>query len=135
MPRIKISISISLCLDKKLTVDCKLNSFFELFSVITIYIYLYPRAESNCYLKFRKLLFYPLNYEGNKNLFYYNFLFTSNSSYPSIMSPTFMSLKFSIFRPHSCPTTTSLTSSLKRFSEASFPVYTTIPSLITRTLV
>ena len=25
---------------------------------------LYPRAESNCYLKFRKFLFYPLNYEG-----------------------------------------------------------------------
>ena len=24
----------------------------------------YPRQESNLYLKFRKLLFYPLNYEG-----------------------------------------------------------------------
>ena len=24
----------------------------------------YPRAESNCYLKFRKLSFYPLNYRG-----------------------------------------------------------------------
>ncbi len=26
--------------------------------------YKYPRQESNLYLKFRKLLFYPLNYEG-----------------------------------------------------------------------
>ena len=26
---------------------------------------LYPRAESNCYLMFRKHLFYPLNYRGN----------------------------------------------------------------------
>ena len=26
--------------------------------------YMYPGAESNCYLKFRKLLFYPLNYQG-----------------------------------------------------------------------
>ena len=25
----------------------------------------YPGAESNCYLKFRKLLFYPLNYRGD----------------------------------------------------------------------
>ena len=25
---------------------------------------MYPGAESNCYLKFRKLLFYPLNYQG-----------------------------------------------------------------------
>ncbi len=25
---------------------------------------MYPRAESNCYQKFRKLLFYPLNYKG-----------------------------------------------------------------------
>ena len=25
---------------------------------------LYPRGESNPYLKFRKLLFYPLNYKG-----------------------------------------------------------------------
>ena len=25
---------------------------------------LYPRAESNCHLKFRKLPFYPLNYKG-----------------------------------------------------------------------
>ena len=24
----------------------------------------YPRAESNCHLKFRKLPFYPLNYKG-----------------------------------------------------------------------
>ena len=29
---------------------------------------LYPRGESNPYLKFRKLLFYPLNYKGD--LFY-----------------------------------------------------------------
>ena len=27
--------------------------------------FLYPRGESNPYLKFRKLLFYPLNYKGN----------------------------------------------------------------------
>ena len=27
---------------------------------------LYPRAESNCYLRFRKPSFYPLNYKGNK---------------------------------------------------------------------
>ena len=26
---------------------------------------LYPRGESNSYLKFRKLLFYPLNYRGS----------------------------------------------------------------------
>ena len=41
------------------------------------YLFLYLRAESNCYLKFRKLPFYPLNYGGSvsdckyseKNLF------------------------------------------------------------------
>lgn len=27
-------------------------------------VVVYPGAESNCYLKFRKLLFYPLNYQG-----------------------------------------------------------------------
>ena len=27
--------------------------------------FLYPRGESNPYLKFRKLLFYPLNYKGS----------------------------------------------------------------------
>ena len=26
--------------------------------------FLYPRGESNPYLKFRKLLFYPLNYKA-----------------------------------------------------------------------
>ena len=29
--------------------------------------YQYPGAESNCYQKFRKLLFYPLNYRGIVN--------------------------------------------------------------------
>ena len=29
-----------------------------------IFIFLYLRGESNPYLKFRKLLFYPLNYRG-----------------------------------------------------------------------
>ncbi len=28
-------------------------------------LFSYPRGESNPYLKFRKLLFYPLNYKGN----------------------------------------------------------------------
>ena len=32
--------------------------------VKTIPFFLYPRGESNPYLKFRKLLFYPLNYKG-----------------------------------------------------------------------
>ena len=27
---------------------------------------MYPRGESNPYLKFRKLPFYPLNYRGSK---------------------------------------------------------------------
>ena len=27
-------------------------------------LFMYPRQESNLDLKFRKLLFYPLNYEG-----------------------------------------------------------------------
>ena len=27
-------------------------------------LFLYPRAESNCYLRFRKPSFYPLNYRG-----------------------------------------------------------------------
>ena len=31
----------------------------------TLTLFLYPRGESNPYLKFRKLLFYPLNYKGN----------------------------------------------------------------------
>ena len=31
----------------------------------TLALFLYPRGESNPYLKFRKLLFYPLNYKGN----------------------------------------------------------------------
>ena len=29
-----------------------------------IFLLWYPRQESNLYLEFRKLLFYPLNYEG-----------------------------------------------------------------------
>ena len=32
--------------------------------VKTIPFFMYPRGESNPYLKFRKLLFYPLNYKG-----------------------------------------------------------------------
>ena len=32
---------------------------------VIIFFVWYPGAESNCYLKFRKLLFYPLNYRGN----------------------------------------------------------------------
>lgn len=31
----------------------------------SIQAFVYPRAESNCYLMFRKHLFYPLNYRGN----------------------------------------------------------------------
>ena len=45
--------------------------------VKTIPFFMYPRGESNPYLKFRKLLFYPLNYKGipkiggrKGNLFY-----------------------------------------------------------------
>ena len=35
------------------------------FQISDNYIYgVYPEAESNCYQKFRKLLFYPLNYRG-----------------------------------------------------------------------
>ena len=30
---------------------------------------MYPEGESNSYLKFRKLLFYPLNYKAVSNLF------------------------------------------------------------------
>ena len=33
--------------------------------VKTIPFFMYPRGESNPYLKFRKLLFYPLNYQGD----------------------------------------------------------------------
>ena len=31
---------------------------------MTISLLMYPRGESNPYLKFRKLPFYPLNYQG-----------------------------------------------------------------------
>src|SRR5579872_6373296 len=40
-------------------------------------------------------------------------------------SPSLMSLKFSIAMPHSYPSVTSRTSSLKRLSDASLPSYTT----------
>src|SRR5712691_11248985 len=58
---------------------------------------------------------------------------TSSIRYASIRSPTFKSLKFSTPMPHSKPSRTSRTSSLKRLSEASVPSYTSTPSRITRT--
>ena len=50
------------------------------------------------------------------------YLLTSTSSYPSTMSPTWMSLKFSMFRPHSRLVPTSFTSSLNRLSDPRRPV-------------
>ncbi len=39
--------------------------FFSILKKCIIFgLSLYPRGESNPYLKFRKLLFYPLNYKG-----------------------------------------------------------------------
>src|SRR5713101_1980392 len=58
---------------------------------------------------------------------------TSSIRYASIRSPTFRSLKFSTPMPHSNPSRTSRTSSLKRLSEARVPSYTSTPSRITRT--
>src|SRR2546422_284226 len=49
---------------------------------------------------------------------------TSSIRYASIRSPTFKSLKFSTPMPHSNPSRTSRTSSLKRLSEARVPSYT-----------
>src|SRR5438034_4498332 len=46
---------------------------------------------------------------------------TSSIRYASIRSPTFKSLKFSTPMPHSNPSRTSRTSSLKRLSEARVP--------------
>src|SRR6266566_4761220 len=51
----------------------------------------------------------------------------------SIRYPTFKSLKFSTPMPHSNPSRTSRTSSLKRLSEARVPSYTSTPSRTTRT--
>ena len=53
---------------------------------------------------------------------YYSVLFISISEYPSIISPTLISLKFSIDIPHSYPFLTSLTSSLNLFNHDSLPV-------------
>src|SRR5881398_781836 len=58
---------------------------------------------------------------------------TSSMRYASIRSPTLRSLKFSTPIPHSNPSRTSRTSSLKRLSEASVPSYTSTPSRTTRT--
>src|SRR3989454_600589 len=58
---------------------------------------------------------------------------TSSIRYASIRSPTFRSLKFSTPIPHSNPSRTSRTSSLKRLREASVPSYTSTPSRTTRT--
>src|SRR5881396_2758261 len=58
---------------------------------------------------------------------------TSSMRYDSIRSLTLTSLKFSMPMPHSKPSRTSRTSSLKRFSEASVPSYTSTPLRITRT--
>src|SRR5947208_6911090 len=58
---------------------------------------------------------------------------TSSMRYASIRSPTFRSLKFSTPMPHSNPSRTSRTSSLKRLSEASLPSDTSTPSRTTRT--
>src|SRR5204863_4067668 len=57
----------------------------------------------------------------------------SSMRYASIRSPTFRSLKFSTPIPHSNPSRTSRTSSLKRLSEDSVPSYTSTPSRTTRT--
>src|SRR5213080_1317872 len=58
---------------------------------------------------------------------------TSSTLYASIRSPTLMSLNPSIPMPHSKPSRTSRTSSLKRLSDAMLPSYTSTPSRITRT--
>src|SRR2546423_1653334 len=58
---------------------------------------------------------------------------TSSMRYASIRSLTFRSLKFSTPMPHSNPSRTSRTSSLKRLSEARVPSYTSTPSRTTRT--
>src|SRR5688500_1606123 len=58
---------------------------------------------------------------------------TSTTSKTSIWSPTWMSLKFLIDKPHSNPAFTSRTSSLKRLSESSSPVCTTTPARMRRT--
>src|SRR5690606_25652412 len=48
-----------------------------------------PRQESNLYLKFRKLLFYPLNYGANYLLYaFQTILLTSSSPETSILSPS-----------------------------------------------
>src|SRR5256714_1073038 len=57
----------------------------------------------------------------------------SSMRYASIRSPTFTSLKFSTPMPHSKPSRTSRTSSLKRLSDASVPSYTSTPLRISRT--
>src|SRR5436309_12691876 len=58
---------------------------------------------------------------------------TSSMRYDSIRSLTFTSLKFSMPMPHSKPSRTSRTSSLKRFSDASVPSYTSTPLRMMRT--
>ena len=63
---------------------------------------------------------------------YYNFCLTSTCTNVSMMSPTLMSSCDVRLIPHSKFVPTSLTSSLKRLSAASEPVWITIPSRIRR---
>src|SRR6059058_656897 len=58
---------------------------------------------------------------------------TSSMRYDSIRSLTFTSLKFSMPMPHSKPSRTSRTSSLKRLSDDSVPSYTSTPLRMMRT--
>src|SRR6267378_5557906 len=58
---------------------------------------------------------------------------TSSTRYDSIRSLTFTSLKFSMPMPHSNPSRTSRTSSLKRLSDDSVPSYTSTPLRTMRT--
>ena len=44
-------------------------------------LYQWPRRESNSHQKFRKLLFYPLNYGANCNFFFKNFLPAADFKY------------------------------------------------------
>jgi len=70
----------------------------------------------------------------HKIITYFRYLGISSIMYDSIISPALISLKSWIPIPHSCPITTSFTSSLNRFSEPNSPSKIIIPSRITRIL-
>ena len=81
------------------------------------------RATRARHLRYRHARHQSLREPERKDLFhYYSFCLISTMWKASMMSPSFMSLKFSIPIPHSIPAGTSFTESLPLWREDSTPV-------------